>query len=95
MAQYTSPKTKAQIIALKSLEYSDWAIVQLLQPETQASHATVGSTSDLLLWPQLRVEYQQQQTLNSSTSLLLGPLLAATTSKSWVYNFTNAAKCPC
>ncbi|QRW25731.1 Transposable element Tcb2 transposase [Rhizoctonia solani] len=42
MAQYTSPKTKAQIIALKKLKYSDWAIVQLLQPETKVSHATVG-----------------------------------------------------
>ncbi|QRW18400.1 Transposable element Tcb2 transposase [Rhizoctonia solani] len=42
MAQYTSPKTKAQIIALKKLKYSDWAIVQLLQPQTKVSHATVG-----------------------------------------------------
>ncbi|KAF8750400.1 hypothetical protein RHS01_09394 [Rhizoctonia solani] len=42
MAQYTSPKTKAQIIALKKLEYSDRAIVQLLQPQTEVSHATVG-----------------------------------------------------
>ncbi|QRW17578.1 hypothetical protein RhiXN_02502 [Rhizoctonia solani] len=40
MAQYTSPKTKAQIIVLKKLKYSDWAVVQLLQPETQVSHAT-------------------------------------------------------
>ncbi|KAF8750804.1 Transposase [Rhizoctonia solani] len=42
MARYTSPETKAQIIALKKLEYSDRAIVQLLQPQTEVSHATVG-----------------------------------------------------
>ncbi|QRW21853.1 Transposable element Tcb2 transposase [Rhizoctonia solani] len=83
MAQYTSPKTKAQIIALKKLKYSDWAIVQLLQPQTKVSHATLG------------VEYQQQQILDGSTSLPLGPLPSAATSESWVYSCTNAAKYPC
>ncbi|KAF8748803.1 hypothetical protein RHS01_10513 [Rhizoctonia solani] len=99
MARYTSPETKAQIIALKKLEYSDRAIVQLLQPQTEVSHATVGRIwANDVRFAALALARSRVPTAANIRRQYFPAVGSSTLRRyleSWVYGRTNAAEYPC